>query len=80
MVSLAPIFRAAASAGSSPASSPPITGSSRMPDPAALVPSTAWKYCGIVNSNPTSARMRMGTRSTPQVKVADRNSARSRSG
>ena len=32
--------------------SPPITGSSRSPEPIALVPSTPWKYCGSVKRTP----------------------------
>ena len=66
-VIFAPIRAATRSAGTAPTIRPPISGSSRRPDPIALVPSTPWKYCGMVNSTPIMARTATATRMTPQV-------------
>jgi hypothetical protein len=52
---LAPAALASALAGSAPMTSPPIRGSSRSPEPRALAPWMAWKYCGMTNSTPIMA-------------------------
>src|SRR6266511_4173761 len=63
-----------------PTTSPPISGSSRRPVPSASAPLTAWKYCGIANSRPNSAKFITVARMVPQVKLAERNRPRSTSG
>ena len=47
--------------------SPPTSGKSLRPDPIASVPSTPWKYCGMVNKIPSMARIGNVARITPQV-------------
>ena len=59
---LRPDSAATRSAGTAPTISPPISGSSRRPEPIASVPSTPWKYCGIVNSTPIIARTRIASK------------------
>ena len=67
-------------AGTAPATSPPTRGSSRRPEPIAVVPSTPWKYCGRVNKMPSMARIGTTARITPQVNDAEPNRLRSMSG
>jgi hypothetical protein len=55
------------SAGTAASTSPPIIGSSRRPEPIGLVPSTPWKYWGIVNSTPNIAKIAIEERITPHV-------------
>ena len=55
---LAPTRRTMRDAGKAPAISPPTRGSSRRPEPIAVVPSTPWKYCGMVNKMPSMAHDR----------------------
>ena len=63
-----------------PSTIPPIIGSSLSPLPNALTPLTSWKYCGMANRMPNSAKETMVVRIVPQVKEAERNSASSISG
>ena len=51
-----------------------------MPLPMASVPSTAWKYCGAVNSTPIMAKIASAPSTVPQVKLAELNNRRSTSG
>lgn len=46
----------------------------------AFVPSTPWKYCGMVNKMPSIAMIGSTARITPQVNDAEPNKVRSRSG
>ena len=46
----------------------------------ALVPSTPWKYCGMVNRMPSMARIGTMARITPQVNEAEANKRRSSKG
>ncbi len=46
---------------------PPTSDSSLIPEPIALVPTTPWKYWGIVNRTPSIARIATASRITPQV-------------
>jgi hypothetical protein len=75
-VTLAPTRRTTRAAGTAPASSPATRGSSRRPEPIALVPSTPWKYCGMVNKMPSMARIGTTARITPQVNEAEPNRLR----
>src|SRR5208282_2608500 len=77
---LAPTKRTTRAAGMAPTMSPPTRGSSLMPDPMAVVPSTPWKYCGMVNKTPSMATIGNMERITPQVNDAEPNSERSSSG
>jgi len=74
---LAPTRRTTRAAGTAPAMSPATRGSSRRPEPIALVPSTPWKYCGMVNKMPSMARIGTRARITPQVNEAEPNKLRS---
>ncbi len=79
-VSLAPIALAIRAAGSRPTSIPPTTGSRRTPDPSGLVPTTPWKYWGMVKRRPINASVSTAKRMTPQVKERERKRLRSTSG
>jgi hypothetical protein len=63
-----------------PISMPPIRGSVRSPLPSALVPCTAWKYCGIANRMPNIANDTSVARIVPQANPRERNSVSSISG
>ncbi len=80
MVIFDPDSRTSRSAVTPPMTSPPTSGSSRMPESIALTPMTAWKYWGIVKTRPNRAKDTMVCRIVPQVKLAERNRLRSTSG
>jgi hypothetical protein len=67
-------------AGTAPSRTPPIRGKSLNPEPIAVVPSTPWKYCGIVNKTPINARNDMAAKIAPQVNEAELNSVMSSNG
>ena len=77
---LAPTKRATRAAGRAPTMSPATRGSSLRPEPMALVSSTPWKYCGMVNKMPSMARIGKMARITPQVNEAEPKSVRSSNG
>ena len=74
---LAPTRRTMRLAGTAPATIPPTRGSSRRPEPMAAVPSTPWKYCGMVNKMPSRHMIGTTDRITPQVNDAEPNRLRS---
>ena len=59
---------------------PPIIGRSRTPVPSGSEPPTSWKYCGMTNSSPNSAKFATVDSAVPIVKSRLENSARSTSG
>jgi hypothetical protein len=77
---LAPTSWTTLAAGTAPTMSPATRGSSLRPDPMAVVPSTPWKYCGMVNKMPSMARIGNMARITPQVNEAELNNVKSSSG
>jgi hypothetical protein len=78
--SLVPTTRTIRTAKTAPRTTPAISGNSLNPEPIASVPSTPWKYWGIVNNTPIMDRIATDARIAPQVNEAERKSVRSTRG